>query len=484
MRLINLIKNAPDIEIKGITADSRQVRRGYLFAAISGHKTHGQNYIEDAIQNGAICILSESDADTKNYPDVYHIQDDNPRLTLAKIAKEFYKIQPSFIAAVTGTSGKTSTVRFTEQLWQLHGIGQSASLGTLGVHSKFFTQSGVLTTPDTVSLHATLADLTAVGITHLAIEASSHGLHQYRLDGLNVMAAGYTNLSRDHLDYHPNMDEYFDAKARLFSDVLMNGGTAVLNADDPYFQRLYDICIKKGHRVITYGFDGKDIQIISRDLHPLGQALGLNVFGKKYEVLLPLVGEFQAMNALCALGLVLSDGYDADSIVPLLSKLSGVEGRLQLISGHPLGAAIYVDYAHKPAALEAVLNTLRPHTNGKLYCVFGCGGNRDAGKRSIMGRIACGLCDVVVVTDDNPRFENASLIRASILEGAPDAIEIADRRQAISWVIQELQEGDVLVVAGKGHEQGQIIGDVVEPFDDASEASLIIKKLNEEGKNE
>lgn len=479
MRLSNLVKNAPDIEIKGITVDSRLVREGYLFAAIQGNKTDGAHYIEDAILNGAVAVLVKTG--TKISPDknIHVIEDENPRLRLAHIAADYYKIQPDVIVAVTGTSGKTSTVSFTQQLWQLFGIEQCASLGTLGIHGPKISKSGSLTTPDTVSLHATLADLAAAKITHLAMEASSHGLDQHRLDGVKITAAAYTNLSRDHLDYHESMDEYFDAKSRLFSDVLQRSGVAVLNADDEYFEKLQRTCITAGHRVISYGEDGKDIKIIERKLCPSGQALKLLVMGHEIEVVLPLVGKFQAMNALCALGLFLAGDGDAESVTPLLSKLRGVSGRLQLVDGHPSGAAIYVDYAHKPAAVEAVLNTLRPHTKGRLFCVIGCGGNRDAGKRPIMGRIAAGLSDVVVITDDNPRYEDPQIIRAAMMEGAPDAIEIGDRREAISWAIKNIQEGDVLVIAGKGHEQGQIIGDDIEPFDDVSEALIAIKNLKE-----
>lgn len=477
MHLSRLIDDGSDMEITGLTADSRQVREGYLFAALPGNKTDGAGYIADALQHGARVILAGPGAKLPEGSNAILITCDNPRLALAQIATKYYPKQPDVIAAVTGTSGKTSTVSFTQQLWTLYGIAECASLGTLGVRAPGMVRSGSLTTPDTVSLHAELSDLAAAGISHLAMEASSHGLDQYRLHGVKVTAAAFTNLTRDHLDYHPDMDHYFHAKAKLFSEVLARNGIAVLNADDESYDRLSKICLKNGHRVISYGEGGDDIRILERTLEPLGQALKLYVMGHVFDVTLPLVGHFQLMNALCALGLVLAGDGEIDAIVPLLSKLRGVSGRLQLVPGHPKNSAVYVDYAHKPAAVEAVLNTLRPHTEGRLFCVLGCGGNRDKGKRPIMGRIAAGLADVVVVTDDNPRDEDPATIRAEVMEGAPDAIEIGNRREAIEWAVAELRAGDVLVIAGKGHEQGQIIGERVEPFDDIEEAKNAIISL-------
>lgn len=478
MRLSQLIDiDAIDIEIQGLSADSRDVRKGYIFAALPGSKANGNNFISDALMHGASAVLAEKGTALPPGSEAILIEDENPRKALAKLAAKFYKIQPDVIAAVTGTSGKTSTASFTQQIWHLFGITQCASLGTLGVRGPGLIRSGSLTTPDTVSLHAELADLAAVGITHLAMEASSHGLDQYRLDGVRVTAAGYTNLSRDHLDYHASMDDYFMAKARLFSEILERSGIAVLNADDVYHERMEDVCKKSGRKIFSYGGSGKDIRLIKHGLCPAGQDVVLSVFGQEFQVTIPLVGHFQTINALCALGLALAGDGEPKSVVPLLSQLRGVPGRLQLVPGHPEGAAVYVDYAHKPAAVEAVLNTLRPHTQGRLFCIIGCGGDRDVGKRPIMGRIASGLADVVVVTDDNPRSENPALIRASIMEGACDAHEIGDRRKAIQWAIEALQKGDVLVIAGKGHEQGQIIGEVVEPFDDVQVAQEIIRDL-------
>jgi UDP-N-acetylmuramoyl-L-alanyl-D-glutamate--2,6-diaminopimelate ligase len=479
LRLSSLVKTTQNCDIKGITADSRLVREGYLFAALPGSRTDGAEYIQNAILNGAVAIIAKTGTTLPHGAHAVLIESDNPRLLLSQIAARFYAMQPENIVAVTGTSGKTSTVSFTQQLWNLSGIDNAASLGTLGVHGGGFSTYGSLTTPDTVSLHAALADLGAAGITHLAMEASSHGLDQYRLDGVRIQAAGYSNLSRDHLDYHETMEAYFRAKSRLFGEVLEKGGTAVLNADDDHYTPLRDIAEQSGRNVLSYGENGQDIKLLNRTLCPEGQSLSLEIFEKNYQVTLPLVGKFQVQNALCALGLVLSLDRVPERYVPLLAGLRGVPGRLELVAGHPKNAAVYVDYAHKPAAVEAVLNTLRPHTKSRLFCVIGCGGNRDAGKRPIMGRIAAGLADVVIITDDNPRHEDPAVIRAAMMEGAPDAKEIGNRKEAIEYAIQKMEDGDVLVIAGKGHEQGQIIGDDVHPFDDVAEAKTAIRNLQE-----
>lgn len=477
MQLIDLLESQKDMPIAGITSDSRQVKDNYLFAALPGAKVDGSKFIEDAVHHGAKIILAKEGVQlSENVEDVILINDPNPRQAFAKLVAKFYKLQPENIVAVTGTSGKTSTVSFVQQLWHLSGTEKCASLGTLGLRAPGMRRYGSLTTPDTQSLHAEIADLAAVGINHLAMEASSHGLDQYRLDGVRVRSAAYTNLSRDHLDYHADMDSYFQAKSRLFSEVMQANGTAVINADDEYADRLIEICKKAGHEITSYGSKGDNIKLLTRELKPDGQDISFSVNGKTYEVTLPLVGEFQVMNALCALGLVLSLDDNADKYVPLLAELRGVPGRLQFVSGHPKGA-VYVDYAHKPAALETILKTLRPHTEGKLVCVFGCGGNRDAGKRPIMGKIAGDLADVVVVTDDNPRYEDAAEIRKQIMEAVPSATEIADRSEAIHTAVKNLNEGDVLVVAGKGHEQGQIIGETVHIFDDVEEVKKAIEKV-------
>ncbi len=479
MQLIDYL-NDENIEIlKGVTSDSRQVKSGYLFAALPGSKLKGDKFIADAIQNGATVIVVETGAlkDLKLSDDVSVIEDENPRKAFSKIVAQYYKLQPQNIVAVTGTSGKTSTVSFVQQLWHLSGIEKCASLGTLGIRGPGIRRGGSLTTPDTQSLHAEITDLASVGINHLAMEASSHGLDQFRLDGVNVKAAAFANLSRDHMDYHSDMDDYFEAKARLFSEVMKEKGVAIINADDEYGQKLIPIAEKRNHKIVTFGQAGETIKLLKRDTKPNGQDITIAYNDKNYDVMLPLVGEFQVMNALCALGLVLSQDDDAEKYIPLLEKLRGVPGRLQFVSGHEKGA-VYVDYAHKPAALEMILKTLRPHTKNKLVCVFGCGGNRDKGKRAMMGKIATDLSDVTIVTDDNPRDENAASIRAQIMETATGALEVADRSKAINQAVQDLEEGDILVVAGKGHEQGQIIGDEVHPFDDVEEVKKSIDKLS------
>lgn len=476
MQLTDLL-NSDLSFLKGVTSDSRQVKKDYLFAALPGAKAKGSDYIADAIEHGATHILVGVGAQYQMVQNISFIEVDNPRKVFSEIVKAFYKLQPNNIVAVTGTSGKTSTVTFVQQLWHLSGQKKCASLGTLGVRGPGMMKYGTLTTPDSEKLHAELADLAAVGIQHLAMEASSHGLDQYRLDGVNIKASAFTNLSRDHLDYHKDMDEYFEAKARLFSEVMPSGSQAVLNADDEYYSRLKEICESAKHNVISYGRQAENIKI--NDINPLphGQEVSFDIDGNDHTITLPLVGEFQVMNALCALGLVLSLDNDPEKYVTCLEKLRGVPGRLQLVEGHPY-AAVYIDYAHKPAALETVLKTLRPHTQNKLVCVFGCGGNRDHGKRSMMGKIASDLADKVIITDDNPRYEDADIIRKQILEASPNAIEIADRAEAIERAVKELDEGDVLVIAGKGHEQGQIIGEKVLPFDDLEQAKEAIERVN------
>jgi UDP-N-acetylmuramoyl-L-alanyl-D-glutamate--2,6-diaminopimelate ligase len=478
MRLSEVVeqyKGAQDPEITGLAADSRKVRRGYLFAAMPGNRADGRKFIEDAVYNGAVAVLA---APGTAVPDgVALVAADNPRQTLAHVAARYYRHQPSQIVAVTGTNGKTSTAYFTQQLWESLGI-KAASLGTLGIHGTGLSQGGSMTTPDPITLHGQLADLAAVGFDHLAMEASSHGLAQYRLDGLRVRAAGFTNLTRDHLDYHPTMDDYLDAKLRLFTDILADDGIAVVNADIPEFERIKAACRT---RMLSFGARG-DLRLAARQPLPQGQAITLAFARREYQFILPLVGAFQAMNALCALGLAMAEFPDDEErtahLVGALAHLRGAPGRLQLVPGHPGGAAVYVDYAHTPDALENVMTALRPHTAGRLYCVFGCGGDRDPGKRAIMGRIAAEQADVAVVTDDNPRGEDPAKIRAAIMAGAAGrAQEIGDRRAAIGWAVAALEAGDVLVIAGKGHEQGQIIGSHVEPFDDVEVAAAAIQDM-------
>lgn len=465
---------------KGLSDDSRAVKKGYLFAAIAGARAHGETYIEDALRNGATGILVHPDARVPQSLIAQTIQvitDENPRKKLAQLAAAFYARQPAYIAAVTGTNGKTSAVHFTKQIWQAQGL-KAATIGTLGVQG-FAGPQYTMTTPGPVALHAALADMAGAGIDHAALEASSHGLDQFRLDGVNIRAGAFTNLTQDHLDYHGDMDRYGAAKMRLFAELLPPSGTAVLNADSEAFASVQSICKRRGLRVLSYGAAGQDFKIVNLKPAPGGQALALNVFGKRHDLLLPLVGSFQVMNALCALGLVAAEdnGSKIESALAALETLKGAPGRLQPVPGHPCGAAVYIDYAHTPDALETVLKALRPHAAGKLVCVFGCGGDRDRGKRPLMGEIASRLADAVIVTDDNPRSENPSDIRAQIIKAAPHAKNIGDRREAIREAVRALQKGDVLVIAGKGHEQGQVIQNQNLPFDDFQQATQAIQEI-------
>jgi len=465
----NLIKRVPcaDQEIAGLTADSRTVRPGFLFAALPGSQQHGSTFIPDAISRGAVAILGEPGFDAPG--DVVRIESTNPRRSLALMAARFFGEQPHTVAAVTGTNGKTSVAAFTRQLWSLLGH-RAASLGTLGLVAPDMRRPGSLTTPDPVTLHKDLADLAAAGVRHAVIEASSHGLDQFRLDGIRLAAAAFTNLSRDHLDYHPTMAAYLAAKRRLFADLLPSGGAAVLNADIPEFDELATLCRQQGHRVLSYGRNGTEIRLVRLEPLANGQRLELDVMGRTTELTLPLVAGFQAMNALAALGLVIGCGAEPAQATELLSRLEGVPGRIQLAAVRRNGAAVYVDYAHTPDALETVLVALRPHARRKLVVLFGCGGDRDPGKRPMMGAVAARLADRVIVTDDNPRTEDPALIRRQILATCPGAIEIGARREAIFRAVADLMPGDVLVLAGKGHEQGQIVGTTVHPFDDVAVA--------------
>ncbi len=464
-------------EITGLTADSRAVEPGFLFAALPGTRADGRDFIDQAVAKGARAILAPTGtALAASISGVELITDDRPRRRFAQIAAAFYGRQPATIAAITGTNGKTSTANFARQIWQK--LGRSAaSLGTLGITAPGKEQYGALTTPDPVALHSSLAELADAGITHLAMEASSHGLDQHRLDGVRVTAAGFSNLSRDHLDYHGTMEAYLAAKARLFDEILAPDGTAVLNADAPQCAALTARAQAAGRRVMLYGAKGREIRIDSATPMPRGLDLTLTVLDRTVDVHLPLAGAFQAANALCALGLVLADGTKPDAAIAALETLSGVRGRLELVARHPNGGAIYVDYAHTPDALETVLDALRPHTRGRLVAVFGCGGDRDPGKRPVMGATVARLADKAIVTDDNPRTEDPAVIRAAALAACPGGIEIGDRAEAIRVAIAGLAPDDVLVIAGKGHETGQIVGEDVHPFDDAEHARTAVNEL-------
>lgn len=474
-------ESAADLNITGVTCDSRRVEPGYLFAAFPGSRTDGRGFIADAIRNGARAVLGPPGTPPDaQHPDIPVITDDDPRRLYALISARFFETQPKTVAAITGTSGKTSTAYFLRQIWNAQGLS-AGSMGTLGVHAT--DSSGVdllsggdkpLTTPDAADLHRQLRRLTGLGVDHLALEASSHGLDQRRLDGVRISAAAFTNLSRDHLDYHADESAYFDAKMRLFRDLLVESGTAVINADHAYAKAVTEICRTRRLSVRTYGERGDDVRLVARQVRPAGQQLTLAIDGRDHTLLLPLVGAFQASNALCALALALASDVGADQAVAAIAGLRGAPGRMELIGQTAKGAAVYVDYAHKPDALRRALEALRPHTSGRLAVVFGCGGERDAGKRPVMGRIAEDLADRVIVTDDNPRGEDAAAIRTEILRGGPSATEIADRADAIATAMAELAAGDILVVAGKGHETGQIIGEEVLAFNDAEAVRRII----------
>lgn len=463
-----------DVDVTGLTADSRAVEPGFVFAALPGSRTDGRAFIADALARGAAAVLAPRG--TALPAGAVLIEDDRPRQVFARMAAAFYGRQPEHVVAVTGTNGKTSTVQFARQIWSNLGE-RAASLGTLGITGPGVDKYGAMTTPDPVALHKVLADVADAGITHLAMEASSHGLDQFRLDGVRIGAAGFTNLTRDHLDYHGSMEAYFAAKAMLFDRVLAPGGGAVLNADVPEFGALSEICSQRGHRVFGYGFAGRELTVRMVEPLPHGQRLHLTVLGRDTTVELPLVGRFQAWNALCALGLVIATGADAGMAAEALGRLEGVPGRLQHVATHPDGAPVFVDYAHTPDALETVLTALRPHASARLVVVFGCGGERDRGKRPVMAELAGRLADRVIVTDDNPRTEDPATIRAEVLAGFPAAEEIGDRRAAIRAAARGLGPGDVLVVAGKGHEQGQTVGTEVRPFDDAAEARAAVAEI-------
>jgi UDP-N-acetylmuramoyl-L-alanyl-D-glutamate--2,6-diaminopimelate ligase len=462
---------ALDLDIQGVTSDSRAVRPGFLFAALPGSATDGRRFIPEAVARGAVAVLTPSGDDAISIEGVCSIPDRNPRHRLARMAAKFYGAQPAFIVAVTGTNGKTSVAEFARQLWAATG-SKSASLGTLGLIADGTRSGPGLTTPDPVALHAILRDLANDGVEHLAMEASSHGLDQCRLDGIRARAAAFTNLSQDHLDYHGDMGAYLDAKLRLFSDLLVEGGAAVLNRDIPEFERIAGVCKARGISVTGFGVsEGADLRLLHQAPTSRGQELALRLDGTEHRVFLPLVGDFQAMNALAALGLVArAEGRPVADFLEALAELSGVPGRLQLVGRHGSGAPVYVDYAHTPDALKTLLEAARPHVEGRLICVFGAGGDRDTAKRPLMGAAVSEGADLGIVTDDNPRTDDPAAIRRAVLAGCPEALEIGDRASAIAAGIKELGPKDMLLIAGKGHEVGQSVGDTVLPFDDAEVA--------------
>jgi UDP-N-acetylmuramoyl-L-alanyl-D-glutamate--2,6-diaminopimelate ligase len=467
---------AADPEIAGITADSRAARRGWLFAALPGSKLDGATFARQAVAAGAVAVLAGESADLAALPpSVVVVRDPEPRRRLALMAAAFAGPPPRVVVAVTGTSGKTSVAEFTRQMFAGAGFA-AASVGTLGIVSPGLTRPPGLTTPDPVQLHRDLAGLARDGVHYLAIEASSHGLDQYRLDGMRFSAGAFTNLSRDHLDYHPTMEAYLAAKARLFSELLPSGATAVINADSAHAPPLIDISRQRQLRLWCYGLAGDELRLETATPHGHGQHLELSLFGRRYAVDLPLIGGFMASNALAALGLSVAVGVPVDLAIATMARLKGAPGRLERVASHTTGAPVLVDYAHKPDALEQVLRALRPHTRGRLIVVFGCGGDRDPGKRPIMGEIAARLADHTIVTDDNPRGEDPAAIRAAILAGITSrrdsVVEITTgRRAAIRAGLDAVRAAaDMLVIAGKGHEQGQTIAGFTHPFDDAAVA--------------
>ncbi|HET7849047.1 MAG TPA: UDP-N-acetylmuramoyl-L-alanyl-D-glutamate--2,6-diaminopimelate ligase [Pseudolabrys sp.] len=464
---------AASIDISGLSADSRKIKPGFLFVAIAGSKADGSHFVQQAIAAGAKAVAAEQ-RPTGLDGDVAFVAVENARRALALAGARFYARQPSTIAAVTGTSGKTSVAAFTRQIWQALGY-RAASIGTIGVVTPQGEQYGSLTTPDPVELHRTLDELAQEGVTHLALEASSHGLDQHRLDGVRIAAGAFTNLSRDHLDYHPSIEAYLAAKLRLFDDLIAPGGTAVVGADDCYAAQVIEAAKKRGLKILTVGEHGDDIRLVSGAIEGFAQKLVIAHGGCKYTIRLPLVGAFQAENAAIAAGLAIATGGEPARVFASLENLTGAKGRLELV-GNANGAPIFIDYAHKPDALAKALQALRPYARGKLIAIFGAGGDRDAGKRPIMGRIAAENADRVIVTDDNPRSEDPAAIRAAILADAPDAAEIGDRAEAIRAGIAELKRGDVLLIAGKGHETGQIVGERVLPFSDHEAVAAVLKE--------
>jgi UDP-N-acetylmuramoyl-L-alanyl-D-glutamate--2,6-diaminopimelate ligase len=450
-------------EILGMTSDSRQVQPGWLFAALKGSVHDGTKFVPMAIAKGAAAILSDGSGETGAVP---HVIADEPRRALALAAKRFYTAQPKTVVAVTGTNGKSSTVDFARQIWSRAGI-KAASMGTLGA----IGPSGKIdighTTPDPITIHETLKALAEQGVTHCAMEASSHGLEQHRLDGVDLSAVAFLNLTQDHLDYHATMEDYLNAKLKLFRSLAPKGVPAIVNADSDQRDAFEAAAKEAGLPVVSFGWRGEDLWI--DELMPKATGQTLFLYWKDVEqkpVELPLIGEFQALNALAAAALCLSLGMEFPAVADGLANLKPVKGRLEFVGKTESGAAVFVDYAHTPDGLDVLLRAVRPHTAGRLKVIFGCGGDRDAKKRPIMGEIASRQADDVIVTDDNPRSEDPAKIRAAVLGGAKGAREIGDRAEAINTVVRELKKGDTLVIAGKGHETGQIIGNDILPFSD------------------
>ena len=460
-----------DAAVTGFAIDHRKVAPGTVFGAFPGARVNGEDFIADAVRAGAIAVVARPEAAVAG---AVHIPATEPRQCFADLAARFFAPFPQVCVAVTGTNGKTSTVEMCRQLWRMAGH-HAASVGTLGVTTADDRVTTGLTTPDVVTFLSNVAGLAREGVTHLAFEASSHGLHQYRTQGLPVAAAAFTNLSRDHLDYHGDMAAYLTAKLRLFSEVLSDDGAAVVWADDPAAARVIDLARERGNRLITVGTHGCTIKLVARDPTLLGQTLTIEVDGEAHRVRLPLIGAYQAANALLAAGLVIATGGAVAATLANLARLQPVRGRLERAAITRAGAPVYVDYAHTPDAIEAAASALKPHAGGRLILVVGAGGDRDPGKREAMGQVAAANADLVIVTDDNPRSEDPAAIRAGVLAGAlfrPEtrAVEIADRRAAIAYAVAQAGAEDIVLIAGKGHEQGQVVGAMVLPFDDVAVA--------------
>jgi UDP-N-acetylmuramoyl-L-alanyl-D-glutamate--2,6-diaminopimelate ligase len=470
MRLDSLIGelagNAGEARVTGFAIDHRKIAAGTIFGAFQGAKFNGEDFIAGAVAAGAIAVVARPEAKVEG---AIHIADANPRFAFAKIAARFFAPFPAHVAAVTGTNGKTSTAELSRQLWRIAGHS-AASIGTLGVTTADEQVRTGLTTPDIVTFLSNMSGLAREGVSHAIFEASSHGLDQYRIAGVPVGVVAFTNLSRDHLDYHGDMDSYFEAKMRLFDEIATDTATAVIWADDIWSDKAITRAKARDLNLITVGEKGTGIRLISRKPTQLGQDLEIEVRGEAFKVKLPLIGAYQAANALTAAGIVIASGDDAEDVISALARVQTVRGRLERAAITRSGAPVYVDYAHTPDGLDAAIRALRPHTKGRLIVVFGAGGDRDTGKRPLMGAIAQELADIAIIADDNPRGEDPAAIRAAIREGAPDALDIGDRREAIAEAIRLAAADDIVLIAGKGHEQGQTIGERTLPFDDVQVA--------------
>ncbi|HEX8622627.1 MAG TPA: UDP-N-acetylmuramoyl-L-alanyl-D-glutamate--2,6-diaminopimelate ligase [Allosphingosinicella sp.] len=466
MRLADLAGIGGDSRVTGFAIDHRKVAPGTVFGAFRGSVFNGEDFIPQAIGAGAVAVVARPEVPVEG---AAHVAAAEPRREFARLAAKFFRPFPETVVAVTGTNGKTSSVELTRQLWRMAGH-HAASIGTLGVTTADDRTTTGLTTPDIVTFLSNMAGLAREGVTHAAFEASSHGLSQYRTEGLPVRAGAFTNLSRDHLDYHETMEDYFEAKMRLFSEVVEPGGAAVIWTDDPRSAEVAARARARGLRLLTVGAEGDTLRLEEREPTQLGQRLTIEARGRVHKVELPLIGAYQAANALTAAGLVLATGGDLERTLACLPRVQGVRGRLERAVITRAGAPVYVDYAHTPDAIEAAVAALRPHARGRLILVFGAGGDRDSGKRPEMGAAAARLAERVIVTDDNPRSEDPAAIRRAILAGAPDALEVPGRREAIAAAIAEAGSDDIVLLAGKGHEQGQIVGDRILPFDDVAVA--------------